>query len=177
MTNLKKNLQKRKTQNFLEKFPIIFFLQQSNFSVNDWVDFKRKTREWSENTSPIELLKSKNTLLKQSLSTKISPEFQQVLQGPLFVIGCHTANQSELIWNYIKSHPKTLFMSCLYKNQTLNHLDFEKLLTVNSSIYHTFCFQVNQSTTLLDVLNQRIILAPLLLKQQELIQCLQTLKH
>ncbi len=63
---------------------ILFLLQHTNFSVNDWFDLKTKMGEFSEKTSPITILNGKNNVLKQSLSRNVSNSLKILLQGPPF---------------------------------------------------------------------------------------------
>lgn len=174
MKNKKKKIAKIKTDNFLEKFPILFLLQHTNFTVNDWFDLKNKMREIDK--APIEILKSKNTVLMQSLSPEITNSLKIILQGPNFIIGCQNENQCKQVWNYIQSHQKLIFISCIYKNKTLNHLDFEKFLKLDSSIYHELLFQLNKKTELYQLLQHNLTLHPLIVTQQQLLTCLNMVK-
>lgn len=177
MKNLKKKINKIKTDNFLQKFPILFLLQHTNFSVNDWFDLKIKMGEFSEKTSPITILNGKNNVLKQSLSPDVSNSLKILLQGPNFFIGCQDERHSKLIWNYIQSHPKLIFISCIYKDQILNHLDFEKFLKLDSSVYLDLLFQLDKKTEFYQVLQHNLTLYPLNLTQHQFLACFNLLKN
>lgn len=176
MKNTKKKINKVKTDNFLEKFPILFLLQQTNFTVSDWFDLKHKITEFAEKSSNVKILNIKNNILKQSLSPEIYNSLNFLLQGPNFLIGCQNENQSKLIWNCIQSHPKLVFISCLYKNQLLNHLDFESFLKLDNSIYQNLIFQLDKKTELYHTLQQNLTIQPVILTQQNFITCLSMLK-
>lgn len=148
MINIKKKIDTIKTQNFLREFPIIFLVQHNNFTLNDWSDLRQKIQEKQETSGDlnhksnvIEILTVKNSLLKKVLQTVYpsnksnSRDWNWVLQGPNFIIGYKNEKNLQEIWDLIKLNPKLLFISCIYKNQLINHLDLEFLLKNYSSLY------------------------------------------
>lgn len=211
MINNKKKINKLKTENFLNEFPIIILLQHNNLTVNDWFDFKQKIQEISgyskdndksidlsvnstpttsncnqvnEKSSNVEILNIKNSLLKKILltshSTKIYNSCEESLkslcQGPNLIIGCRTTNQLNSIWNFINSNSKLIFISCLYKNQLLNHLDLKILLKTNLSIYLNLFQNLDIKTDLYNTLQNPLLLHPLFLVQYNFINTLSFIK-
>lgn len=184
----KKKINIIKTENFLEKFPIIILLQHNNLTVNDWLNLKKKIIELvgsDAKTSTIEILSIKNSLLKKILlgshSLKIPNSSQGTVsffcQGPNFIIGCKNENHLKSIWNFINSNSKFLFISCLYKNQLLNHLDLKILLETNQSIYNSFINNLDKKTDLYNVLRHNLTLHPLIRVQENLINIFYFIKE
>lgn len=190
MINTKKKINKIKIKTFLKEFPIIFLLQHNNFTVNDWFDFRQKIQEINDKPLNIEILNIKNSLFKKILessyekSTDFSVSVNNmdlnnlkfIFQGPNFIVGCKNENHLKLISNCIKSSPKLVFISCLYKNQLLNHLDFEILLKTNSSVYNNLFFNLDKKTELYSTLYNPLNLYPLFHVQSNLINILSLIK-
>ena len=193
MIKNKKKINKIKTETFLEKFPILFLLQQNNFTVNDWFDFKQKIQEIQdqsdskiknlENGKKIEILNIKNSVFKKILETSTNVEnsksnsLSSILQGPNFIIGCENDAQLNSIWKCVRSNKKLVFISCLYQNQLINHLDLEILLKANSSVYQTLLHQFDKKTELYSVLNQNLTLRPLISVQLDFLNVLNVIKE
>lgn len=200
MINTKKKIDKIKTQSFLKEFPIIFLLQHNNFTINDWSDFRQKIQkiqeieenslntkdkslELDQKSNTIKVLTIKNSLLKKILQTSYPlnntnvMNWSFILQGPNFIVGCKNENNLEGVWNSIKLNPKLLFISCLYKNQLLNHLDFESLLKTNSSIYQQLMFDLDKTTQLYNFLQFNLSLQPINFIQQDFVTTLSLIKN
>ena len=193
MINNKKKIHKLKTEMFLNEFPIILLLQQNNLTVNDWFDFRQKIQELCDNSQNksidfsmnIEILNVKNTLLKKILltshSNKISNSCEETLkflcQGPNFLIGCKSHDDLNSIWSLINSNSKLIFISCLYKNQLLNHLDLEILLKTNLSIYQNLFQNLDKKTEFYNTLQNPLQLQPLMWIQSNLITIFHHLKQ
>lgn len=195
MINNKKKINKIKTEIFLKKFPLLFLLQHNNLTVNDWFDLRQKLKEISEKSSTtnelsleksscIEILNIKNSVFKKSVPTRLlerdfkeeSNSLNFILQGPNFLVGCQNPDHLKMIWHCIQSHPKLVFISCLYNNQLVNHLDFEILLKTNSSIYQNLFFQLEKKTELLHTLRPDSILHPGIAIQQNFLMALSFIK-
>lgn len=184
MINNKKKINKIKTQKFLDEFSIKLLLQYNNFSVKDWFEFKQKIQEISENS--VEILNVKNSLLKKSLLTcKISNledfnaenKLNSLCQGPNFIIGCKNDNYLKSIWNYLNSNSKLIFITCLYKDQILNHLDLELYFKTDFSIYSNLFQILDKKTELSNTLEYHLKMYPLFLIQSNSIQILDILKQ
>lgn len=176
MINYKKKINKIKTQNFLDEFSIKFLLQHNNFTVKDWVDFRQKIQEVSENS--VEILNVKNSLLKKSLLTFYDKELSKNLcQGPNFLIGCKNHNKLIPIWNFLNSNYKLIFISCFYKDQLLTHLDLEILLKTDLSIYSNFTKVLEKHIDLFNTLNYHLNMHPLFMVQSHSITVLELLKE
>lgn len=183
MINNKKKIYQIKTKNFLKKFPIIFLLQHNNFTVNDWFHFKQKINEISVNNKlknnstnsancgDFEILNIKNSLLKNILKSNANgeqvtrPNLEFLCQGPNFIIGCKTDKHLNALWDCINSNSKLVFISCLYQNQLLNHLDVELLLKTNLSIYQALLQSLDQKTQIYRLLQSQLQIQPLNLIQ------------
>lgn len=183
MINNKKKIYQIKTKNFFKKFPIIFLLQHNNFTVNDWFDFKQKINEISVNEQlkneskhlvnckDFEILNIKNSLLKNILKSHTNAEhtnrqhLESLCQGPNFIIGCKTDKHLNALWGCINSNSKLIFISCLYQNHLLNHLDIELLLKTNLSVYQALLQSLDQKTQIYHLLQSKLKIQPLNLIQ------------
>jgi hypothetical protein len=173
MINKKKKINKIKTQKFLDDFSIKFLLQHNNFTVKDWFDFRQKIQEISENS--VEILNVKNSLLKQNFEN--GELLDSLCQGPNFLIGCKNDTHLKSIWNYIHSNSKLLFISCLYKNQLLNHLDLDVFFKTDLSVYSKLFQILDKKTELSNTLQHHLQIRPLVVIQSESIQILESLKE
>lgn len=172
MLNHKKKISKIKTENLLKEFPLIFLLQQNNLTLKEWFDLKQQIQELNQkSSSSCKILTIKNTILRKRLQTfdssNLFPKnFQpletnqeiinSMLQGPCFLLGCHKETVLEPLWNYVQSNPKLVFICCFYKNQILNHLDFQVFLKTTPSIYQKFLQQVDKKTELYTTLQYHL---------------------
>ncbi len=187
MLNDKKKISKIKTENFLQEFPLIFLLQQNNLTLKEWFELKQQIQNLSQEASSCcKIMTTKNTVLKKSLDrinfsnlTKLENN-QEILnsmcQGPSFLLGCHKETLLQPLWNCIQTNPKLVFISCFYKNQLLNHLDFEILLKTTPSVYQTFIHQVDKKTELYTTLQSPLNFQLLLNVQHQLLFTLNLLK-
>ena len=197
MINTKKIITKIKTKKFLKKFPIFLLLQHNNCNVQDWLNLRQKLQERSnsnilnsdsillnsiskdsQGTSEFEILNVKNSLLIKILGNshllkKSNPNILNFLcQGPNFIIGCKDQKYLTKIWNLIKSNPKFVFISCVYKNKLLNHLDLEIFLKIDNSTYSCFFKNLDRKTEIYNLLQQNLNLYPLLTIQHNLLNIL-----
>jgi hypothetical protein len=194
MINNKKITTLLQTQYFINKFPILLLLQHNNFTVKDWCIYRKKIQEISSNSiqngvcyktscNQLEIFNVKNSVLKKSLlntdrfpiSTKNTLHF--LCQGPNFLIGCKNLDHLNAIWNFIHSDPKCIFISCIYHNQLYSHLDLEKLLETNNSIYLQLIEHCNKKTDLYSTLRQNLYLYPLYSPGYNLINILSQYKY
>lgn len=177
---------KKKTENFIKQYPIIFLIQHHNFSVIDWFNFKQNLQEILSNssnnlsTSQIEILNRKNSLLKkvlnQSFKGKNLKSLDSLFQGPNFLLGCENDDHLKIIWNSINSNSKLLFISCFYRNTLLNHLDLSILLETNSSIYSNLLYNLNKTNEFFDTLQNVKEISPLYFIQSNLINVLSSIR-
>lgn len=156
MINTKKKINKIKTENFLKEFPIIFLLQHNNFTVNDWLDFRKKMQEINE--------KSFKNSCKEFLNKSIDSSFLNLSNDLKF----DKFRKSNIEILTIKN---TLLKKILEtKTENLNSIDFicqgpnfivgcknEKNLHLiwnsinsNSKLLFISCFYKNQLLTHLD---------------------------
>ena len=192
MTQYKKQVNNIKAEAFLKEFSLIFLIQKKNFTMKEWIEFKttlqQETVQYSTksgNKHQWGVFNIKNSLIPEVFSsveksrtpllkTENTPtvNLQVLCQGPNFLLGCHDDICLNSLWRAVKSHSKCIFISCFYKNQLINHLDLEVLLTVNNSIYYDLLTQFNKTTDLLKVLHQSMALSPLVFFQYEILNCL-----
>lgn len=202
MTHQKKKLTQFKTKQFLKKFPIILIFQQTDFTVTDWLHFRKTldqhiTSQFHSQTVDCEILKVKNCVLKKIFST--SPDFSLlaskrdalsasskqnylVFQGPNCLIGCQNLEQLQIVWNFMNSSSKfdgnkMIFISCLFYDKLWNHLDIEALLKIDKSIYSDFMTTLNTQALFYSTLSDHLKLYPLFTIQLSLVQNLFLLKN
>jgi hypothetical protein len=101
---------------------------------------------------------------------------QFLCQGPNLLLGFHNEQFLRLLWKLIQSNSKFLFISCLYKRKLLNHLDIEALLNVKISVHSDFFLALDKQTEFLTLLDQSLLISPLITIPQDLIQTLSQLK-
>ena len=188
MINLKKKNHKRKTEAFVDHFPIILLLQHNNLTVQEWFDFQSQL---GQKKTALQFLTMKNSLLKgvllnhsgslymdQKLHDKDKKKtIERLCQGPNVLIGCENSGELESIWRCLKTTTKCIFMSCFFEGKILNHLDVEILLKTHSTIYSTLLSHLDKKTELSSVLQTRLGLHPLLHPQRNLLGLLSLLKQ
>ena len=198
MTHHKKKLTQFKTKQFLNKFPIILIFQQTDFTVTDWLHFRKTlhqqiTSQFHSQVVDCEILKVKNCVLKKIFSTSpdlslLSASYKQehsvplVFQGPNCLIGCQNLEQLKIVWNFLNSPSKLdqfgnkkIFISCLFYNKLWNHLDIQALLKIDKSIYLDFMATLNRQTLFYSTLRDHLNLYPLFTIQNSLIQVIDSM--
>lgn len=184
MTSKKKKISVLKTKNFFEKYPILLFLQHNNCTTKDWSDFKKKNVEFLvlKNSIPkivrclendqAESIKSSpnqrfganwnNTsgndkvLGNSNFSALSYDKVNALFQGPSIALGCRDIEQLDKVWTFLKSQSNLVFVGGFLQNQVLNHLDIEKLLKINHSIYNVLLSQLNVQNELYGTLKKSL---------------------
>lgn len=178
MTSKKKKISVLKTKNFFEKYPILLFLQHNNCTTKEWSDFKKKNVEFLvlKNSIPkiVRCLDTsqtedndsitKNQILDNVKGINSSDNFSalghdkitRLFQGPSIALGCRDIDQLDKVWTFLKSQSNLVFVGGFLENQTLNHLDVEKLLKINHSIYNVLLSQLNVQNELYGTLKNSI---------------------
>lgn len=177
MTSKKKKIRKITCKNFFEKYSILLFLQHNNCTTKEWSEFKKKNIEFLvlKNSIPKIIrcgsLKEKSKTESNQMSTKnnilahgkginlYTPRHDQVdllFQGPSIALGCRDIDQLDQVWTFLKSQSNLVFVGGFLENQTLNHLDIEKLLKINYSIYNVLLSQLNVQNELYRTLKNSI---------------------
>ena len=188
MINLKKKNHKRKTEAFIDQFPIILLLQHNNLTVQEWFDFQSQLEQ---KKTTLQFLTIKNSLLKGVLlnhsgSFYMDEKFhdkdtkkiiERLCQGPNVLIGCENSGELESIWRCLKTTTKCIFMSCFFEGKILNHLDVQILLKTHSTIYSTLLSHLDKKTELYGVLQTSLGFHPLLHLQRNLLGLLSLLKQ
>lgn len=181
----KKTINKIKTENFIKEFPILFIVQHNSFTINDWFEWKQKIQNSLESKgkiSEIEFLNIKNSLFKKIVESSKASEntkstyLSSVFQGPLVLLGCKNEDHLEFLWNSFKLNPKLIFICCLYKNQLLNHLDFETLLKTNPSIYQNLLTGLDKKTEIYNIIYSSLPYQPLDFIQYKMLTQLSLIK-
>ncbi len=168
MTSKKKKISVLKTKNFFEKYPILLFLQHNNCTTKDWSDFKKKN---------VEFLVLKNSIPKivrcleidqagssandkvfdnSNFSALSHDKVNALFQGPSIALGCRDIEQLDKVWTFLKSQSNLVFVGGFLENQVLNHLDIEKLLKINHSIYNVLLSQLNVQNQLYGTLKESL---------------------
>lgn len=78
---------------------------------------------------------------KQKLNKK---QIENILQGPIFLIGCHNLQDVKNIWNILKNWSNFIFLASEFNNQILTHLDIEKSIQLQDTVYNellNICYQ------------------------------------
>lgn len=181
----KKTINRIKTENFIKEFPIFFAVQHNSFTVNDWFEWRQKIQnspELNGKISDIEILNIKNSLFKKIVESSKTSEsnktkyLNSVFQGPLLLIGCKNHDHLNFLWNSFESNPKLIFICCSYKNQLLNHLDFEILLKTNFSVYQNLLTSLEKKTEFFNTLYSSLPTQPLNFIQYNILTHLNMIK-
>jgi hypothetical protein len=101
----------------------------SNFSI-----LKKNQKLYSS----IQFLHNKKNINNVHLDKTNGNQLKNILQGPLFLLGCHNLEEVKNIWGILKVSPYFLFMGSQFNNQIYTHLDIEKSLEINNNIYYQF---------------------------------------
>lgn len=135
MINRKNIYTLENTKNFFNEFPIILIYQHNNLTVKQHITLKTQLQKFEN----IKTLTIKNSIVEKIKKDKIIlDKLENLLQGPLFFIGCHTMEEVQNIWNILNTIPGFLFVGSQFNKQIYTHLDIKKSLQLNKSIYIDF---------------------------------------
>lgn len=179
MTIKKKNLHFLQIQKFLKNYKWIIFLQHNNLGVKNWSKLRIELKSQQS-----EILLFKNTIMKNSLATYflkknsgLIDSINFLFQGPSFACGCNNLVEMQNILNILKSTENILVIGGIYSNQIVNHLDLEKLIKLDDSIYPKFLNIFSQKNDLDTILNSSINLNILNQVQSNFLFCLTQLQY
>ena len=134
----KKNIYSlEKTKNFFNEHPLVMIYQHNNLSVKQRIDLKIQLQSLNN----VKTLTAKNSIVDRVCGQKGKinvNQIQNLLQGPLFLLGCNNIEEVKDIWGVLKTSPSFLFLGSQYNNQIYTHLDIQKSLDINSNIYYNF---------------------------------------
>ena len=134
----KKNIYNlEKTKNFFKEYPFIMIYQHNNLTVKQSIDLKVRL----ESLNNIKMFTVKNSIVDKVCCSflqnkQVKKQIQNLLQGPLFLLGCHNIEQVKTVWNVLKTSSSFLFLGGQFDNQVYTHLDLEKSLEINNTIYY-----------------------------------------
>jgi hypothetical protein len=101
------------------------------------------------------LLKNKQNIQKEKI---IGNGIQNLIQGPLLLIGCNSMEEVQKISMILKASPSFLFLGSLYNNQIYTHLDFQKSLELNNNVYYEFLSVYDQLLNFYNIINYQNML-------------------
>ena len=149
MSALKKRIISYNVSRFLKENLLVLFFNYNHINTEEWHSLKKELsfikgveslvvknriaksviNKEKENTEGIR--NKKDSLLYNKEEEKLSYLFQ----GPTFLIGIHSPQECEPVFNIIKKQKKCVFVGGLYQGQYINHLDYEYLLKVEKGAY------------------------------------------
>jgi ribosomal protein L10 len=149
MTQNKKSLFLQKLSRGMSESPLLLILQHNNLNRTEWSQLKTQLKK-IQNTR---LSLVKNKLVETFLHSKdahtphhVSQPVGHLFQGPCCIVGLRDLQDFALVWNVLKSTRGILFVGGVFHGQVFNHLDIEKVATLDFSIYHQFLGILNHET-------------------------------
>lgn len=122
-----------KTKKFLKKYRFVMIYQHNNLTVKQHIECFQSLK-----IDEIKTLVVKNSIVDQVLLKSENIQLKNVVQGPLFLIGCQNLEQVQTIWNSLKTSLNFLFLGCLINNHIYTHLDIQKSFQLTSTIYYEY---------------------------------------
>ena len=181
-TTLKKSINLAKIKNLFQNYSLLLVVQYNNLDRKDWSFMKSQLEKMRKS----QVLVIKNTLAEkvvEDLLKETSPFIPKksmdrihLFQGPSVVLGCQDVDNLGFLWNFIQTHEKLIFVGGLYQGRLLNHLDIEKLITLDFSIYEKLFDSLGQKTQLDLVLKESMSLNFLDTLNTSFLQCLESMK-
>ena len=179
MINKKNKIHLLKTTNFFREYPIILLLQHNNLKVSEWSNLRLHLKQMNN----VNLLIGKNSVIEKALLPLFKNQnLKYLFQGPSSFIGCQEISQLKDICNFSKSIPNIIFIGGImtssksenFRNQFLNHLDLEKLVQLDNSIYVNLLNVLNSKNNIYDLLQKSLDLNYFLNIQTSFVSCLNT---
>ncbi len=156
-----------KTLSFFQEYPIILIYQHNNLTVKQHIDLKIKLQQQDN----VKTLIVKNSILEKVCSSLLQDinnstyhssctvwsnsrdkikinnnenKLQNLLQGPVFLLGFHQLEELKTIWDILKMTPNFVLLGGQVYNQLYTHLDIKSSLEINNTIYHDLLYVINQ---------------------------------
>lgn len=172
MSALKKTVISHNISYFLENNLLVFFFNYNHMSIEEWRVLKNQFSKINQVRTLVVKNKIGNRIVRQNIEENIDhkiienslPDYSSnkkreqsfekintLFQGPTFLIGINSPEQSKQIFNIVKKEKKLIFVGGLYQKKQINHLDVDRLLMVEKTAY-TSLINILQSslyTTLL----------------------------
>ena len=165
MSALKKTIISINIFYFLKNNLLVFFFNYNHMSIEEWRFLKNQFSKLNKvhtlvvknkiGNRVVKEYSEKNTKLPFSQDTKKGETLEKVytlFQGPTFLIGINSPEQSKQIFSILKQQKKLLFVGGLYQNKQINHLDLDHLLQLEKTVY-TSLINTVQSSEYLSLLN------------------------
>lgn len=172
---IKKNITVLKTTEFFYAYPIVLFLQHNNLSVKEWSTLRIHLKHL-ENA---EMLILKNSVIENIIATENYHNkeiLQSMFQGPCLAIGCFELSQLIKIMEIIKKTSKILTVGAIIEKKILTHLDLNKLITLNTSVYNSLLNNFSYSSIFYNTLQNSLNFEILQQTQRNLMYCLSILQ-
>lgn len=134
-----------KKPSFLEpkKRSLLFQINSVNFSRKMETESKKDTEKYNNYTenkkisSSIKFLSDYKDINNYAHTDKITAnQLETLLQGPVFLLGCYKLEEFRKIWDILKTSSSFLFLGGQFNNQIYTHLDIQKSLELNKSVYY-----------------------------------------
>ena len=164
MSALKKTIISHNISYFLETNLLVFFFNHNHMSIEEWRVLKNQFSKINKVNTLVVKNKIANRIVKKnseknteqncSSNTKGEKSFEKahtLFQGPTFLIGIYSPEQSKQIFNIVKKQKKLIFVGGLYQEKQINHLDLDHLLKLEKGIH----------TSLINTLQSSLHIAPL----------------
>ena len=172
---MRKNITILKTTEFFNAYPIMLFLQHNNLSVKEWSSLRIHLKQFDN----VSMLLLKNSVIENIIVTENSQNkkiLQSMFQGPCFAIGCFEFSQLIKVMELVKKNPKILTVGALLEKKILTHLDLNKIITLDNTVYKSLFNNFSQSSLFLNTLENSLNFQILQHKQRDLISCLSFLQ-
>lgn len=175
MSALKKTVISHNISNFLKNNLLVFFFNYNHVSIEEWRVLKNQFSKINQVRTLVVKNKIGSRIVRQNTEENVhhrtiesslsdylpdrkreqrEESFEKIntlFQGPTFLIGINSPEQSKQIFDIVKKEKKLIFVGGLYQKKLINHLDVDRLLIVEKTA-HPFLINILQSslyTTLL----------------------------
>ena len=172
MSALKKTVISHNISYILENNLLVFFFNYNHVSIEEWRVLKNQFSKINQVRTLVVKNKIGNRIVRQNteeniqhrtienslsnylLNKKTEQSFEKIytlFQGPTFLIGINSPEQSKQIFNIVKKEKKLVFVGGLYQEKQINHLDLDRLLIVEKTAY-TSLIHILQSSLYITLL-------------------------
>jgi ribosomal protein L10 len=152
MLNLKKKILNYKIKKIIKKYPYVLFIQFNNVTPKKWRLIKDQLYKLGimktlrvKNQVARKILKNpdyKRNFIANSTVTRLYPStkdktlsINEIFQGPTLMLGCPIVEQLPGISLILEENANLLFLGGLFENQVITHLDFKKIINLDSSVF------------------------------------------
>ena len=154
MFNLKKQVSNHRIKQIIKKYPYVLFIQFNNVTPKKWHSIKHQLSGLGiiktlkvKNKIALKLLENtvtvsekKKTLIyaEHTLLTKTKNKdlvINNIFQGQTLMLGCSMVEQLPAINTILQQNNNLLFIGGFFENQVITHLDFQKIIKLDKSIF------------------------------------------